>query len=280
MNYFFKGFLIATLAVAIGSGGFYFTSNITKAAGTIEGSVDNIQGQTDSSCNNSAMVRGWVVDTTDSETPMYVFFTLSDTFNYNEILGQQTTYLSRYDVYEYYDENVSLKSGFGWEVNPTLYDGQTHTIYVFASHDEVVWSGSEVAYIGSITMDPINDGVQGSFDDIPARSDVVSGWAIDFDTYNVDNIRVPVMIYGDGFYMDTVIAENSRQDLLSAFSGCLYDSYHGFNAHIDIPQKLKDNRTHLIEAYAVDISGKGMTKIGQFHAWIYEDGTMELTDLY
>lgn len=280
MKQFLKGFLVAALSVTIVSGGLYFTTKQSNAAVTIQGSVDNIYGSSDTACNNSAMIRGWAVDTSDAETSLFVFFTLSEDFNYDEILGQQTTHIVRSDVYDYHNQSVNMYSGFGWEVNPTLYDGQAHTIHVFASHDEVTWSGSEVVHIGSITMDPINDGVRGSFDNIPAKSDVVSGWAIDFDTHDVNSTRVPVMIYGDGFYMDTVIAENTRPDLLDAFSECLYESYHGFNAHIEIPQKLKDNRTHLIEAYAVDISGKGMTEIGQFHAWIYEDGTMELTALY
>lgn len=126
--------------------------------------------------------------------------------------------------------------GFAWR--PADLEAGTYRIQAFAINrpDGV---NPELKFAKTLTI--TNRSPRGVLDG--ASPDYVSGWAFDPD---VSNQPIFVHIYIDGVHRGTVLANDRRDDLVSA--GVTSDPYHGFSWN---PPTLSRG-THTVQAFAIN----------------------------
>lgn len=231
----------------------------------LSGAIDRSMGSVDGveyfnsygTSLSQAVVTGWGMDVRRGDSEPTTITVVNAELS--EVVGELKTDVYREDVrnihggYSY--------SGFHWPVPKRFSDGGSYTFTFYTGGaNEAYWNYP----IGSVTVWPYDNGLQGSFDRI--QSNYAEGWAIDLDGEDVFNQETAIMITIDGEQVAIGKTGQERkdvQDFWRSHDGKEIGKDHGFRVHIDVPQKFRDGEVHAFHASALEFTEGKMTTIGE-----------------
>lgn len=256
---------LAIILGALVSVGLVTMVTFAESPSEFVGSVDGIHVVNASSPGTSyAVVNGWAARGADHDGGD-VTLRISTDMEGNNLIGETTNGIARPDVEAAI--GVGPYVGFGWRVPASYHDENLHTFYVWAEGI----SGNHM--IGSVMMEPSDNGLHGSFDGITGNT--VAGWAVDLDGERVTMQHLPVMIFIDGQYVTTTIADKSRMDVENAYPEWGAGRFHGFHEEINVPSDFRNNDWHVVEAFTVEATeGQVRQLAGSYWRYIDGDGLM------
>lgn len=256
---------LAIILGALLSVGLVTMVTFAETADEFMGSVDGIHVVNPSNAGTSyAVVNGWIAHTFLADGGEIAVRISTDEAGEN-LVGVTKTGIARQDVMSAL--GTDLYVGYGWRIPASYHNGQAHAFYVWAD------SGSSLQLIGSAMMEPSDNGLHGSFDGITGNT--VAGWAVDLDGERVTMQYLPVMIFIDGQYVTTTMADKSRMDVENAYPEWGAGRFHGFHEEINVPSDFRNNDWHVVEAFTVETTeGQVRQLAGSHWRYIDQDGLM------
>jgi len=218
--------------------------------------------------SDSTTIIGWAADGYIPTAEMEVFIS-TDREGLN-IVGNTIANIARPDVEEVF---IAPLAGWAWEVPRNFYDGNTHQFHAWARSTDSSIIRS-LTYIGAVTQEPIDNGFTGAIDTL--EDNIISGWAIDLDGQDIQNQQIPIFIYIDGQFIGSTKTGLERTDVGAAFLKYNAGNNQGWNIMLDIPNRLRDNKEHRIEVFALEYTQGEITKIGEpIFKYINTDGLIQ-----
>lgn len=238
------------------------------------GSVDVAVIEANSMTAQRIRVAGWALNRANKQAVTTVRVT--NDFAGQDVVDMFVPGIARSDVSSVFP-NTSEKPGFHWRAPSRYYDGADHTLYFFAGDaSKDTWD-----YIGGVVLPRVDSGVVGSLDliNFVAGKNVIVGWAMDLDDLWLETSQVPVAVYLDGDFVAAGVADSSRPDVEQAYMSKItgVGAAHGYAVSVaanQIPGTMKDDKSHRLEVFALEVSEGTMQSIGVKWPVIKADGKM------
>lgn len=243
----------------------------------------------------TAFITGWAYNPYSHRDSVFVALSLTDTIKTQEDLifydGASTP---RSDVAQAFNLEYD-HYGFQIPIPRELYDGESHTIYVWSSTIiencaprgcEPINANTGQALIGTVEFTGLDGGIHGAFDTIEGST--AYGWAFDADSYSVPGEHAAILFYvcdriasslddvcREKRYIGGGFTDVTRMDVVAAFPGEDIGTQHGFQIELDIPENLRDGFEHSIIAMAVShTDGRIVQLPGMIKRTFNADGTL------
>jgi len=242
----------------------------------------------------TAYISGWAYDPYTPNDSVFVALSTTETVvTQADLITFDSAYNPRPDVAAAFGlENDNF--GFEIAIPRELYDGESHTIYVWASNIiedcaprgcEPINKNTGQTLIGTVNFTGLNGGIHGAFDTI--ENNTAYGWAFDADGYLVTEEHVAVLFYAcdrltdfdnvcrNKRYLGGGFTGVERLDVEAAFENDFVGEQQGFEIELNIPSDLRNDRPYKIAAFAVSPSDGLLVRLpGLIERTISSDGSL------
>jgi len=263
----------------------------TPTAGYVDGwwiqNEGDVVGQT-------AYISGWAYDPYSPNESVFVALSTTDTIiTQSDLIYFDGASKSRPDVAAAFGL-TNDDFGFDIMIPRELYDGQPHTIYVWASNIiedcaprgcEPINKNTGQTLIGTVEFSGLNNGIHGAFDTI--EDNTAYGWAFDANGYLTTEEHVAVLFYAcdrltdfdnvcrNKRFLNGGFTGVERLDVEAAFKGEFVGEQHGFETELYIPEDLRDGLPYKIVAFAVSYTDGSLVQLpGMIEQTFNHDGSL------